>query len=153
MLCNEPFGWWQDGAPRSRQTIVSRLIKPPYWTRQCELFFPTVNGYTYASRNNADINEHRVNKHTKGWRLDDTTRLFYVNGEFDPWRTASVSSEFRPGGPLVSTKKVPVEVLPAGIHCSDLRRRNWDANAKVQASINRVVAQMVEWVGEFPKKA
>ena len=64
-----------------------------------------------------------------------------------------MSSEFRPGGPLQSTAQVPVEVLPAGIHCSDLRRRNWDANAKVAASINRVVKQMVEWVGQHPKKA
>lgn len=150
-MCDEPFGWWQDGAPRSRDTLVSRLINPAYWTRQCELFFPTVNGFTYASRD-PDINEHRVNKYTKGWRLDDTTRLIYVNGEFDPWRTASVSSEFRPGGPLNGTKEVPVEVLPGGFHCSDLRRRNWDANKGVQAAIDRIVKQMAEWVGQFPKK-
>lgn len=30
-LCNEPFGWWQDGAPTSRPSLVSRLVTAEYW--------------------------------------------------------------------------------------------------------------------------
>jgi hypothetical protein len=41
--------------------------------------FPEVNGYTYGSTN-PDINVHSTNKHTEGWRLDDTTRLIWTNG-------------------------------------------------------------------------
>lgn len=81
MLCNEPFDYWQNGAPRSRPTIVSRLINSEYWQRQCALFFPTVNGYTYGSNLSPDNNVHQVNKFTKGWRLDDTTRLIWTNGQ------------------------------------------------------------------------
>jgi hypothetical protein len=137
MLCNEPFDYWQDGAPRGRPSIVSRLVDAEYWQRQCALFFPTVNGYTYAS---------------KGWRLEDTTRLIWTNGQFDPWKTSGMSSEFRPGGPLVSTEKAPLNVIPGGFHCSDLRLSQGMANAGVQAVIDKQVAQIVKWVSEFPKK-
>ena len=153
MLCNEPFAYWQDGAPRSRSTLVSRLIKAPYWQRQCELFFPTVNGYTFSSALSPDNNVHQVNKHTQGWRLKDTERLIWTNGEFDPWITASVSSEFRPGGPLQSTEKAPIGIIPGGFHCSDLRLRNGLANEGAQKVIDNQVAQIVKWVGEYPKKA
>lgn len=96
-LCNEPFDYWQEyvdllecllearadnnfsGAPRGTPTLVSRLVTDEYWQRQCTLQFPEVNGYTYGSVN-PDINVHSVNKHTKGWRLDDTTRLIWTNG-------------------------------------------------------------------------
>ena len=37
MLCNEPFGYWQDGAPEGRPTLVSRLVNEKYWIRQCPL--------------------------------------------------------------------------------------------------------------------
>ncbi|TVY33265.1 putative extracellular serine carboxypeptidase [Lachnellula subtilissima] len=152
MLCNEPFAYWQDGAPPGTASIVSRLVNGQYWQRQCELFFPTVNGYTYGSNISADNNVHQVNKHTQGWRLEDTTRLIWTNGEFDPWRTSGISSEFRPGGPLASTEQHPVQVIPSGIHCSDLRLKNGQVNAGVQQVIDNEVAQIVKWVEEYPKK-
>lgn len=151
-LCAEPFGYWQNGAPRSRPTLVSRLIKSPYWQRQCSLFFPTVNGYTFGSALSPDNNVHQVNKHTQGWRLKDTERLIWTQGEFDPWLTATVSSEFRPGGPLQSTEKAPINIIPGGFHCSDLRLRNGLVNEGVQKVIDAEVAQIVKWVGEYPKK-
>lgn len=151
MLCNEPFGYWQDGAPRGKQTIVSRLIDAPYWQRQCDLFFPTEGNYTYGSNISPDINVHRVNKHTQGWRLEDTERLIWANGQFDPWLTATVSSEFRPYGPLASTEKHPVNIIPGGFHCSDLRLRNGQANAGVQKVIDDEVMVINQWVKEFPK--
>ncbi|RDL39517.1 putative serine protease K12H4.7 [Venustampulla echinocandica] len=152
MLCNEPFGYWQDGAPRSRPSLVSRLVTGDYWQRQCELFFPTTNGFTYGSALSPDNNVHQVNKHTQGWRLEDTTRLLWVNGEFDPWKTSGMSSEFRPGGPLESTEKHPVQVIPGGFHCSDLRLKNAEFNAGVQKVVDIEVAQIVKWVSEFLKK-
>jgi hypothetical protein len=67
--------------------------------------FPEVDGYTYGSVN-PNINVHSTNKHTMGWRLDNTTRLIWTNGEFDPWRTSGMSSQFRPGGQLASTPEL-----------------------------------------------
>lgn len=86
---------------------------------------------------------------TQGWRLEDTERLIWTNGEFDPWRTASMSSEFRPGGPLPSTEQHPLQIIPGGFHCSDLILKNGKVNAGVQQVIDNEVKQIVEWVGEF----
>ena len=141
-LCNEPFDYWQDGAPRGRPTIVSRLIDAAYWQRQCILWFPTENGYTFSSNTSPDNNVHQVNKHTEGWRLEDTTRLIWTNGQFDPWRTSGVSSEFRPGGPLPSTTQHPLQIIPGGFHCSDLRLMNAHVNAGVQTVVDNEVAQV-----------
>jgi hypothetical protein len=152
MLCNEPFDYWQDGAPRGTPTIVSRLVNAAYWQRQCALFFPTVNGYTYGSAISPDNNVHQANKHTGGWRLEDTTRLIWTNGQFDPWRDSGVSSDFRPGGPLPSTPQHPLQIIPGGFHCSDLRLKNGVFNAGVQQVIDNEVAQIVAWVAEYPKK-
>jgi hypothetical protein len=138
------------GAPRSTPTIVSRLVTADYWQRQCALFFPTVNGYTYGSNISPDNNVHKVNKYTQGWRLEDTTRLIWTNGQFDPWRTSGVSSEFRPGGPLPSTAQHPLQIIPGGFHCSDLRLKNGQFNAGVQTVIDNEVKQIVEWVSEYP---
>lgn len=72
--------------------------------------------------------------------------------EFDPWKTSGMSSEFRPGGPLENTKKHPVQVIPGGFHCSDLRLKNAEHNEGVQKVVDTVVAQIVEWVSEYPNK-
>ncbi|KAF4637979.1 hypothetical protein G7Y89_g115 [Cudoniella acicularis] len=152
MLCNEPFAYWQDGAPSDRPSIVSRLVNAEYWQQQCALFFPTTNNFTYSSALSRDNNVHKVNKHTEGWRLEDTTRLIWTNGQYDPWKTSGVSSEFRPGGPLESTPQHPVQVIPNGIHCSDLRLKNGLVNEGVQKVIDNEVAQIVEWVDEHPSR-
>jgi hypothetical protein len=111
-----------------------------------------VNGYTYGSNISPDNNVHKVNKYTQGWRLEDTTRLIWTNGQFDPWRTSGVSSEFRPGGPLPSTAQHPLQIIPGGFHCSDLRLKNGQVNAGVQTVIDNEVKQIVEWVSEYYKK-
>lgn len=136
---------FSSGAPRSKDTIVSRLVNAEYWQQQCDLYFPTEKGiYTYRSKLDPNENVHKVNKWTKGWRLEDTTRLIWTNGEFDPWISGSVSSESRPGGPLVSTPKHPVNVIPKGIHCYDLLLKNGIADPGTQNVIDINVKQIVE---------
>ena len=66
------------GAPQTVPSVVSRLVTAEYWQRQCALFFPPEDGYTYGSANGktaADVNEW-----TKGWFLSNTTRLIWTNG-------------------------------------------------------------------------
>jgi hypothetical protein len=148
MTCNEPFAYWQDGAPLDRPTIVSRFVTAEYYQRQCGLYFPEVNGYTYGSANPA-VNTAAANAHTQGWNIANTTRLIFTNGEYDPWRTSGISSSFRPGGPLASTPEAPVQIIPGGFHCSDLRLKNGVVNEGVQTVIDNEVAQIVAWVKEF----
>lgn len=149
MTCNEPFGYWQTGAPEGRPTLVSRLVDAEWWIRQCELYFPDgPNGETYGIKKGRT--EGDENKYTGGWDITKSTRLQYTNGGYDPWREATVSSEFRPGGELQSTAQVPVHIVPGGFHTSDLITRNGAVNASAKAVIDAGVAQLVEWVKEWP---
>jgi hypothetical protein len=148
MTCNEPFGYWQDSPPKGRPSIVSRFVNQLYWERQCALFFPTVSGETYGLAKGRTFDE--LNSYTGGWFIDNSTRLTYANGQYDPWREASVSSEFRPGGPLASTAQVPVNVVPGGFHASDLVTRNGAVNAGCQSVINAGVKNIVNWVAQWP---
>ncbi|KAJ9157854.1 putative Serine peptidase [Pleurostoma richardsiae] len=146
-LCNEPLEFWQDGAPAGVPSIVSRLINPAYWERQCGLFFPEEDGYTYGIAKGKDVTD--VNAYTRGWFNTNSTRLIWTNGEFDPWREGTVSSDFRPGGPFIGTPEAPVQVIPGGIHCFDLIMANGAANSGVQAVIDNEIAIVKGWVEEF----
>ncbi|KAI1808820.1 peptidase S28 [Daldinia bambusicola] len=153
MTCNEPLFYYQTGAPANRSTVFSRLASADYWQRQCELFFPKEGEFTYGSalgRTAAGINAH-----TKGWRLpeylDAESRLLWVNGEFDPWRSASVASAFRPSGPLVSTPDVPSILIPGSRHCNDLRIQN-AVNSDVKKTQAAIVSQIASWTNYFYMK-
>lgn len=163
MLCNEPFGYWQDGAPSTRPSIVSRLVTAEYWIRQCSLFFPPgPAGQTYGIAKGRT--EAGVNAYTSGWNpgaaLNSTatdtnsngSRLILINGGYDPWREASVSSELRPGGPLEGSEALPVKVVEGGFHTSDLVTRNGVVNQGCAEVISEVVAQLSSWVEEFPRQ-
>jgi hypothetical protein len=65
MTCNEPFGYWQSGAPKGRPSIVSRFVDEEYWVRQCGLFFPKEKGFTYGLDGGRTY--EAVNKFTGGW--------------------------------------------------------------------------------------
>ncbi|KAK2596556.1 hypothetical protein N8I77_013441 [Diaporthe amygdali] len=146
MLCNDPFAFWQDGAPAGTPTIVSRLVTAEYWQRQCGLYFKPPG--TFGSAEGKTVED--TNAYTGGWdRAGNTTRLVFVNGQWDPWKDATVSSEFRPGGPYQGTTDAPVLVIPGGIHCSDLSITNGRLNAGVKAVQDGVVDHIVQWVGEF----
>ncbi|OIW23514.1 serine carboxypeptidase S28 [Coniochaeta ligniaria NRRL 30616] len=148
MTCNEPFYYWQSGAPKDRPSIMSRYVTAEYYQRQCDLFFPRDDGnYTYGSA--AGRTAETLNSWTRGWDLTDTTRLLWVNGEFDPWRSASVSSEFRPSGPLPSREGAPLFLLQGAAHCIDLVVKNGAFNAGVGAAQKSAIATMGKWVDEF----
>lgn len=73
----------------------------------------------------------------------------HTNGQLDPWRDATLSSVFRPGGPVKSTEQLPVRLVEGGVHCSDLYGPNWEVNDKVKALAEDAAAQMKGWVGEW----
>ena len=151
MTCNEPFGNWKVGAPTGRPSLISRLITTDYWVRQCGLYFPPgPNGETYGI--SAGRTAEQVNAYLGGWNITNTSRLIYVNGEYDPWREISVSAKGRPGGPLQSTEQVPVEVVPGGGHVTDLSTKNGKVNAGVKEVQDRVLKQLVDWVKEWPEE-
>ncbi|KAK3380849.1 putative serine peptidase [Podospora didyma] len=149
MVCNEPFFYWQTGAPNDRPSIVPRHVSAEYYQRQCGLLFPEQGNSTFGS--GAGKTAEMVNSLTSGWHLTNTTRLIWVNGEFDPWRSASVSSEFRPGGPLQSTSEVPVFLMLGARHCNDMNVRSGQVNDEVGRTQEAVIKVVQEWVADFYK--
>jgi hypothetical protein len=146
MTCNEPFGYYQTGAPEGRPSIVSRLSTADYWIRQCALMFPASNSTVVGLDRGATAEQ--VNAKNKGWN-NYSPGLLYVNGDYDPWREAGVSSDFRPGGKLANSTRNPVVIVPGGFHTSDLVTQNARVNAGAKAAIDEAVGIMVNWVGEF----
>jgi hypothetical protein len=117
----------------------TRVLRRPVRALVPEKTYGTAEGKTPAN----------VNAYTGGWSVTNTTRLMYTNGQLDPWRDVTVSSDYRPGGPLQSTPQLPVRVIPGGIHCSDYYGQNWAVNPTLQGIVNDEVANMVQWVDEY----
>jgi hypothetical protein len=137
MLCNEPFGWWPTGAPAGQTSLVSQAVTAEYWQQKCNLYFP---GTQFS------ITEDAFNTKFEGWNVK-STRVMFSNGEFDPWRSASVSSAFRPGGPLVSTPEIPVFVIPGAVHVQDFYTS--ELTPAIIAVRIQEVAQIKTWVSQF----
>lgn len=137
--------FWQTGAPRGQTTLVSRLVTAEYGRAQCSLLFKDhyglAEGKTAAS----------VDKYTGGWATPKAKRMLLVNGQYDPWRFATVASDFRPGGPLQSTPELPTFVVPGGFHGSDRSGANWAVNPELQAIVDQEVVIVKKWVADFNK--
>ncbi|CAK7271425.1 hypothetical protein SEPCBS57363_004611 [Sporothrix epigloea] len=148
LLCNEPLGWFPDVEPAGRPSIVSRLITYDYHLEVCKAQFPDSAG---SFGLNLGRTPEEVNRRTGGWLVppEHTPRLVYTNGEYDPWRPVTVSSPWRPGGPLESSKSMPVFVIPGATHVSDVLAENWDINQDVKDVVDAETAVIVQWVNEF----
>jgi hypothetical protein len=72
--------------------------------------------------------------------------------ELDPWRSASVSSELRPRGPLQNTAEAPIFLIPGARHCNDLIAKNGLFNADVNATQVAEIAQMKIWIADYYKR-
>ncbi|KAH9839143.1 peptidase S28 [Rhodofomes roseus] len=134
IVCNE-MGFWQDGAPADVPTVVSRLIGPGYWERQCMLMFPEA----FSAPPTPSANE--TNQAYGGWFMQ-ADRLFFANGENDPWRGATVSAD---GTNFQSTDMQPIAVGD-GFHCSDLIIANGEADSTVAAVQQQGLAAMKSWL-------
>ncbi|CCC07641.1 unnamed protein product [Sordaria macrospora k-hell] len=162
-LCNEPLASWATGAPKNTPnkeqkkqiSIVSRKLTPEYWQRQCEMHFPTAeNGEQYGSAKGKTT--EMLNMKTGGWgRVNERRRVIWTNGEFDPWRSTTMSSELRPGGPLQSTEDAPVFLIKNSQHADDafteagMKGAGHRINPEVVKVQEKAVEIMKKWVGEF----
>ncbi|ODA78711.1 hypothetical protein RJ55_06093 [Drechmeria coniospora] len=140
-------GWFtgrKDGGP------LSSLVTAEYRSRECALFFPTVENHTYGLAMNRTAD--RLNAWTGGWNITEgAKRIMFVNGEHDPYLGTTVSAKNRPGGPLVSTPNVPVWIIKNGTNCNDVVViGNKEANPAFATVITEMVAKMKAWVDEHP---
>uniref|UniRef100_A0A093W226 Putative serine protease EDA2 n=1 Tax=Talaromyces marneffei PM1 TaxID=1077442 RepID=A0A093W226_TALMA len=141
--------FYHSAAPKGVPSIVSHLVTADYLFRTCGTFFQPDDGYTYASANGKRSDS--LNAWTKGW-TGTTERVIWAQGQYDPWREETISSDFRPGGPATSTEPNPIFVMPEASHCYDLLWRNGDANAGIRDVQNKEIAQMKVWVDEWYAK-
>ncbi|KAK4459815.1 putative serine protease EDA2 [Cladorrhinum samala] len=146
MVCNEPFFYFQTAAPPGHPSLSSRANNAEYYDRLCRNFFPSQRQAKSSASNGRTA--EALNAMTDGWFVN-TTRLLWVNGEFDPWRSASVSSEFRPGGPLQSTDDTPVYLIKGARHCNDLFTWWGERNQEIGLVQQQAVAKMSGWVKDF----
>jgi hypothetical protein len=137
-----PIGYDEIVAPPEYPALMSRLISDKYHSRICDNYFPghVEDQWDYDT----------LNHYTGGWSDRKSQRLLFVNGECDPWVHTTVSSRFRPGGPMKSTTDVPVDVVPKGGHCVDLYGLQCRANEACDRVMTGAIEQMATWVSEFP---
>ncbi|XP_014550039.1 hypothetical protein COCVIDRAFT_116699 [Bipolaris victoriae FI3] len=144
IACNY-FFFWQTGSPIDTPTIFSRLIDPVYYERRCRLIFPKEGNATYGIA--AGVTDKSMNALTGGWNRTGK-RILFTNGEFDPWRSASVSSVFRPDGPMQSTSQQPIILIKGVQHQADMYVRN-RINKEVREAMDTGIAQISRWVLDF----
>ncbi|KAF8518527.1 serine carboxypeptidase S28-domain-containing protein [Hysterangium stoloniferum] len=135
--CNE-VGYLQDGAPIIWPSLVTRLVQPSYDERQCSYMFPTAFPQPTAPR------VAETNAKFLGWDID-VERLFFANGKQDPWREATVSSDFHT---RLSTPSQPIFV-GNGFHCSDLIVKS-SVDPTIEAVIDAGVTTISNWIAEWP---
>lgn len=146
MLCNEPFGWYQTGPPTPDSTsIILSALRPEHYQRRCALAFPETNGFRAGSI--VGFTAEHLNAWTKGW---DTPydRVLFVNGENDPWRSATVAADYRPGGPVATSDEIPSLIVEKGDHVPDLVLGDSPYQAAV---IEKAVEIMGVWLGDWVK--
>ncbi|TFY82703.1 hypothetical protein EWM64_g1305 [Hericium alpestre] len=137
IVCNE-VGWFQDGAPKRTPSLVSRLAQPNGDERQCVMMFP--EAFSSAPVPNVG----KTNKAYGGWNAQ-AKRLFFANGQRDPWRDATVSADQHW---VPSTLNQPI-FESDGFHCSDLRMAagvvDTTVNKVQQAALEHMRLWLVEW--------
>lgn len=140
------FQHWQAYYPGDTG-LVSKFFTTSTLRNQCADYFPDTAGFQYGLKEGRTTEQ--VVEKTTGWEIVNTTRLIYVNGQYDPWRPETVSSEFRPGGPMHSTPDAPIFVVENGTHCPELRMQNVAANTELIAQVKEMRSIMAKWTAEF----
>jgi len=141
IVCNQ-VGFFQDGAPSNTPTLVTRLVEPIYDERQCTYWFP--EKFKTPTPPNVDA----LNKAYDGWNVA-IDRLFFANGLRDPWRDATLSSDFHS---RQSTAEQPIG-LGDGFHCSDLITSSGTVDPTILAVQKKALATMQTWLKTWKPSA
>lgn len=109
------------------------------------MYFP---GKTWGL-NKGDTDD-ALNKKLGGWNADHVQRLVTVVGELDPWREASVASDYRPGGPWnENSDEHPVYVAKGSWHCTDMVLDVAYANEGLKEIVNKATDKVAAWVKDY----
>jgi hypothetical protein len=127
--------------------------------RRCDLLFPETGGYSPGMK--LGQTEAALNAHTGGWGASFDHVLF-VDGRLDPWRSAGLSSDYRPGAGAggegkddevandYNTTAAPVFIVENGNHCPELWLQPGDPHT--WPVVQSAVGIMKGWVDEWRTK-
>ncbi|KAI9056848.1 peptidase S28 [Trametes sanguinea] len=138
MICTA-FGFWQNGAPQGKPTIVSRLLDNAYY----QLYFPEA----FSSPPVNILTALDVNKQYDGWNVT-TERLIFVNGRRDPWREATVAAD----GSTSKGWDLQPHLLEDGFHCNDLLVEE-SANPVTEAAQKQAIGYLRTWLADWKPSA
>ncbi|KIM91231.1 hypothetical protein PILCRDRAFT_59170 [Piloderma croceum F 1598] len=137
IVCNE-VGYFQESPPQGQPAIVSRLVQPIYDERQCAQLFP--EQFSEPSAPNVDA----TNSAYGGWTVN-VTRLFFANGQRDPWRDVTVSAD---GQNIQSSPTQPIFVSD-GFHCSDLSTAAGLVDPTIAHVQSEALSYMKTWLADW----
>ncbi|KIO21847.1 hypothetical protein M407DRAFT_123211 [Tulasnella calospora MUT 4182] len=140
LLCTE-LGWFQPGDIGNSSSIVSGQVTSAYFQRQCSYYFPLADGTHSTYDFSQDVAD--TNTQFKGWNVVGDN-LFVVNGEFDPWRSASLSSKWAPE--FVDTPTQTISVIPDAHHCWDFYVANGQVDQNVKAVQDQGLTEIRGWL-------
>lgn len=88
----------------------------------------------------------------EGWNVS-VPRLFFANGQRDPWRDATLSADnastaVGSGSGGQGTDEMPIRVGD-GYHCSDLIVRNAEVDGTVEGVQQAALGYIATWLGEW----
>ncbi|KAG8894788.1 hypothetical protein FRC00_008442 [Tulasnella sp. 408] len=129
-----------------RGSIVSRMLDAAFEDRRCAHLFPSPTEDIRSPPYNTTQGANRLNLKYGGWNLRGKN-LFVVNGEFDPWRSASLSSRAAPA--LVDIPSQEIIVIPNGHHCWDWSTDNAAVNPDVERVQNLGISTIRSWLDEW----
>ncbi|KAI0352501.1 peptidase S28 [Trametes cingulata] len=144
LLCTE-FGFWFDGAPKDRPTLVSRTITPEWSERQCVNMFPEAFN---RSAPVSFLNALGVNMKYGGWNTT-TERLIFVSGQRDPWREATVAAE----GVSNTGSDMQPHLLGDGFHCSDMIMADGQVSPAIGAAQQKAIEYLGKWLADWKPSA
>jgi hypothetical protein len=129
------------GDPGNSSSIVSGQITAAWAERQCDHMFPDASGNPGAFSLSTSV--ATINTEFNGWNLM-APQLFVVNGQYDPWRSASLSSKW--GGSFSDTPTQEITVIPAAHHCWDQSLDNAIVNSDVLAAQTLGITTIHGWL-------
>jgi hypothetical protein len=114
--CTE-FGYWQTAPPLGQPSLRSRLIDERWHLEKiCQGLFGFPAGYTVPiEKTNQMYGSLAI--------VDAVDRIFFTNGQRDPWKVLSVSVDS-------SRTATPVHMIASVGHCADLRTPNSAADPR-----------------------
>ncbi|CAF0900930.1 unnamed protein product [Didymodactylos carnosus] len=153
-LCCSLFGFFMTAPPAggSQPRIVPALQNAAYWQRMCPLYFPPGKLNAIPPKPQALA----INKKWGGWQIGTNScieNLFWINGEFDPWRSASINSHYGApgGGKRAHTPICPDTIMPGAVHGWD-GYNDYNSPPSVRHIHTKVIAAIKRWLAVWAAK-